>query len=160
MSDDKKIAEAVGHIPSGLFIVCAQNESGQKDGYLASWVQQVSFKPLLVALAINPDRPGYETIKSGKAFTINIVGDHESQYMRHFWKGYAPGEGPFGEIEHEVSENGGILIKDAKSTVECKFKESIKPGDHEIVIAEVVNSYVQDSEAKSKVHLRKNGLDY
>lgn len=158
--DQKEIAKAVGHIPSGLFIVCAQNSSGQKDGYLASWVQQVSFSPLLVALAINPDRPGYETIKSGKEFTINIVGDHEANFLKHFWKGYPPGEGPFGEINHEVSENGGILIKDALSTIECKFKESMKPGDHEIVIAEVVNSYVHSTDAKSKVHLRKNGLDY
>ncbi|MFZ8934275.1 MAG: flavin reductase family protein [Bacteriovoracaceae bacterium] len=156
---NKEIAAAVGHIPSGLFIVCAQSEDGQKDGYLASWVQQVSFNPLLVALAVNPDRPGYETIKSGRAFTVNVVGEQETSFLRHFWKGYAPGQGPFGEINHEVSENGGILIKDALSTIECTFKESIKPGDHEIVIAEVIQSYVHH-DSKSKVHLRKNGLDY
>ena len=153
-------AKAVGHIPSGLFIVCAKAENGNKDGYLASWVQQVSFKPMLVSLAVNPDRPGYETIVSGKPFTINIVGDHEAQYLKHFWKGYAPGEGPFGEIEHEVSENDGIIMKDAKSTIECKFVSKSKPGDHEIVIAEVVASYVQNDEAKPKVHIRKSGLDY
>lgn len=57
--DEKEKALAVGHIPSGLFVV-AIKDGENKDGYLASWVQQVSFKPLLVSLAISPSRPGYE----------------------------------------------------------------------------------------------------
>ncbi|MCR9205062.1 MAG: flavin reductase family protein, partial [Halobacteriovoraceae bacterium] len=57
-------ATAVGHIPSGLFIVSV-NKDDQKDGYLASWVQQVSFDPLIVAFTIKSDRPGYEAIVSG-----------------------------------------------------------------------------------------------
>ena len=42
-------AQAVGHIPSGLFIVTT-TDGGKKDGYLASWVQQVSFEPLVLSL--------------------------------------------------------------------------------------------------------------
>lgn len=159
MSDNKEIAKAVGHIPSGLYIVTAK-DGEKKDGYLASWVQQVSFSPLLVALAINPDRPGYEAITSGKVFSINVVGDHDMNYLKHFWSGYDPENSPFNEIEHEVSANDAILMKPAKSVIECKFVEKIKPGDHEIVIAEVVASHIMNDESKPKVHIRKSGLDY
>ncbi|MCO4793556.1 MAG: flavin reductase family protein [Bacteriovoracaceae bacterium] len=155
--DEKEKASAVGHIPSGLFIVSVK-DGDQKDGYLASWVQQVSFKPLLVSLAISPSRPGYESIVSGKTFTINTVGEHDTQFMRHFWKSYE--ESPFGEIPHEVSDNDGIIIKGAKSTIECKFVSKSEPGDHEIVVAEVIGSYVNNEEASPKVHIRKSGLDY
>jgi flavin reductase (DIM6/NTAB) family NADH-FMN oxidoreductase RutF len=155
--DEKEKALAVGHIPSGLFIVTVK-DGDQKDGYLASWVQQVSFSPLLVSLAISPSRAGYESIIGGKTFTINVVGEHETQYMKHFWSGYE--ESPFGEIEHEVSPNDGIIIKGAKSTIECKFVSKSAPGDHEIVVAEVIGSYVNNDEAKPKVHIRKSGLDY
>lgn len=153
-------ATAVGHIPSGLFIITSISENGEKDGYLASWVQQVSFDPLMIAFTISDSRPGYKKIKSGGVFSINVVGEHETQYMRHFWKGYAPGEGPFGEIKHEVSSNGGLIISDAKSTIECKMTSSTKPGDHEVIFAEVVASHVQNEESKPKVHIRKSGLDY
>lgn len=157
--DEKQKAQAVGHIPSGLFIVSVKNGE-QMDGYLASWVQQVSFKPLQLAVAINPDRPGYDSIVGGKTFSINIVGEHEMNYLRYFWSGYEPGSNPYADIETEISENDTICIKGAKSVIDCRFVEKTRPGDHDIVIAEVVASRTFDEEAKPKVHIRKTGLDY
>lgn len=152
-----EVASAVGHIPSGLFIVTT-TEGDKKDGYLASWVQQVSFSPLVVALAVKAGRPGYEQIMAGKPFTINVVGEHETQYLRHFWKGYE--QSPFGEIEHFVNDKGGLVIKGAKSAITCKMITKTQPGDHEVVFAEVIASDVNETEAKPKVHIRKSGLDY
>ena len=158
--DSKDISSGVGHIPSGLFIVSVQNENKFIDGYLASWVQQISFSPLMISLAISPSRPGYESIISGRSFSVNIVGEHDTQYLRHFWKGYPEDQSPFNEIDHTITENGGVLIKGAKSTIDCEFVSKINPGDHEIVIAKFLNSYVNNEEAKPKVHIRKSGLDY
>ena len=157
MQADQDKAKAVGHIPSGLFIICT-HENGQKHGFLASWVQQASFEPLLVTFGMQPDRPAHSAITSGKTFTINIVGEHETQYLRHFWTGYE--ESPFGEIPHDLSENGGILMTGAKSTLECKCKKTFHPGDHEIIAAEVIGSYVHNDDSKPKVHIRKTGISY
>ncbi len=155
--DASEIAQGVGHIPSGLFIVVAEGEK-QIDGYLASWVQQISFSPLLVSFAINSDRPGYDAITSGKSFSINIVGDHDTQYMRHFWSGYE--QSPFSQIEHERFGENAVAINAAKSVIECQFVSKSKPGDHEIVVARVISSKVMNDESKPKVHIRKSGLDY
>lgn len=161
MTDAKEQAKAVGHIPSGLFVITTK-EGDQIDGYLASWVQQVSFSPLVVALAVSPSRPGYETLVSGKTFSINIVGDHETQYMRHFWSGYPPEKNPFknGELDFDVTEADAVRIAGAKSVIECKFLSKAQPGDHEVVFAEVTRSHILDEDAKPKVHIRKTGLDY
>ena len=155
--DVSEIAIGVGQIPSGLFIVVAEGEK-QIDGYLASWVQQISFNPLLVSFAINSSRPGYDTIISGKPFSINVVGDHDMQYMRHFWSSYD--ESPFGQIEHERFGDGVIAIKAAKAVIECEFVSKSQPGDHEIVVARVISSKILQKESKPKVHIRKSGLDY
>ena len=158
--EEREKAKSVGDIPSGLYIICTQNSDGTKDGYLASWVQQVSFSPLMISLSINEGRPGFDHIISGGVFTINIVGDKNSGYLKHFWKGYSPGEGPFGDIAHEVSSNGGILMSEVRSTLECKMSTKVRPGDHDIVFAEVLASYPMNDDLNPKVHLRKNGLDY
>lgn len=157
----EEIAKAVGHIPSGLFVITS-NDGEVSNGYLASWVQQVSFNPLVVAFAISETRPGYEQIKSGKPFSINVVGDHNMNYLRHFWKGYDSSSNPFssGEINHRVLESGAPVLDDAKSSIECEFMSSNKPGDHEIVFARVLNSHVHNEESTPKVHIRKSGLDY
>ena len=160
MSEDTK-AQAVGHIPSGLFIICSVDEGTKRmDGFLGSWVQQVSFDPLLISLCIKPGRPAYEHIKSGNPFSINIVGEHDKSYLKHFWKGYDPQTNPFSEIAHSVTEEGALIIDGAKSAMVCKLTSISKPGDHEVVIAEVVSSQVADEKAKPIVHIRKSGLDY
>jgi flavin reductase (DIM6/NTAB) family NADH-FMN oxidoreductase RutF len=159
MTDNKKKAQAVGHIPSGLFVVCV-NDNGQKDGYLASWVQQVSFEPLVIAIACKKGRMGYDHITSGKPFSVNVVGAHDMNYMKHFWSGYAPEDNPFAELPHKESQNGCVLLDQAKSVIECKMVSSSDPGDHTIVFAEVLDSHVNNEEADVKVHIRKSGLDY
>lgn len=154
-------ATSVGHIPSGLFIVAVKDPSGETiDGYLASWIQQVSFNPLIVAVAIKPGRPAYDLIKAGNTFAINIVGDHEKSYLKHFWKGYDPNQNPFKELRHEIGQKGGVILSDAKSAIECKLLSSQKPGDHEVLFVEVLSSYVMNEESKPMVHIRKSGADY
>lgn len=158
-NDDKAVS--VGHIPSGLFIVTAKNSDGVIDGYLASWVQQISFEPLKITLAVKPGRPAYDAIKAGSTFTINVVGEHDKQFMKHFWSGYDPEKNPFdSEVEWKEGDNNGILIPAARSAIECKMAESSKPGDHELIIADVVASYNFTADGKSVVHMRKSGKDY
>lgn len=152
-------ATTVGHIPSGLFIV-AVTSGGHTDGYLASWVQQVSFEPLIISLAIKPGRPAYDLIKSGHPFAVNIIGDHDKSYLKHFWKGYDPDNNPFNELPHHVGEFGGVILDQAKSSIECQMISSSNPGDHEIVFAKVLSSHVMNEEAKPLVHIRKSGKDY
>ena len=159
MSLTKEESVGVGQIPSGLFIVCAQ-KNGEIDGYLASFVQQVSFDPLLLCLAVRPGRPAYDLIKGGETFSINVVGDHDSKYMKHFWSGYDPQKNPFAEIPHRIEASGAVTIEAAKAVVEARLVQSAQPGDHEVVFAEVLGSRILHDEGKPLVHLRKSGLDY
>ena len=155
------LAISVGHIPSGPFIVAVRDPSnGSIDGYLASFIQQVSFNPLMISLAIKPGRPAFDLIKAGTPFAVNVVGDHEKTYLKHFWKGYDPQNNPFSEIPFKIGEKGGVIMEQAKSAFECKLVTSSKPGDHEIVFAEVLSSYVMNEAAKPMVHIRKSGADY
>jgi flavin reductase (DIM6/NTAB) family NADH-FMN oxidoreductase RutF len=160
MSDETKPI-AVGHIPSGLFIVCAHDkENNSTDGFLASWVQQISFAPLLISLCVKPGRPAYDHIANGGVFSINVIGDHEKNYMKHFWKGYDPEKGPFSEIPHKLSKEGAVIIDQAKSAIICKMISSTRPGDHEVIVAEVLNSMINNQDALPVVHIRKSGLEY
>lgn len=159
LQDDK--AAAVGLIPSGLFIVAVyDSETNTTDGYLASFIQQVSFNPMIVALAIKPGRPAYDLIKAKKPFAINIIGDHDKSYLKHFWKGYNPDENPFNELPHHVGEFKGLILDQAKAAIECVMMDSAKPGDHEVIYAEVKASHVMSTEGKPMVHIRKSGADY
>lgn len=155
------VATSVGHIPSGLFIVVVRDQDGKTiDGYLASWVQQVSFDPLMISLAIKPGRPAYDLIKAGMTFSLNIVGEHDKSFLKHFWKGYDPAQNPFSELPHQLGHNGGVILNQAKSAMECRLVSSAIPGDHEVVFAHVLSSYSMAEEARPMVHIRKSGDNY
>ena len=144
-----------------FFVVAAKDlKTGHIDGFLASWVQQVSFDPLLISIAMKPSRNVHELITSGETFSINVVGDKKKDFMKHFWSGYDPKKNPFDQLAHQQSAQGGVVLQDAKSVMVCRCKQTLTPGDHTLVIAEVIESVMQDTEAKSLVHLRKSGLSY
>jgi flavin reductase (DIM6/NTAB) family NADH-FMN oxidoreductase RutF len=159
MQLDKSLA--LGHIPSGLFIVVVKDSATKLvDGFLASWIQQISFTPPMLSMAMKPGRPAYDLISRGCIFTVNIVGDHEKSYLKHFWKGYDPNQNPFNELSLSETETGGVLLTQAKSSLECRLSQKVSPGDHDIILAEVLSSYVHSEEAKSMVHIRKTGASY
>lgn len=151
--------KAVGKIPTGLFIIAAKHD-GKIDGFLGSFVQQCSMKPVLISLAIKPGRPASEAILNGGVFTINVVGDHDKSYLKHFWKGYDPEENPFDELPYKETEAGGIVLEQALAAIDCRQKESHSPGDHELVIAEALKSHILSEEGKPMTHVRKDGLSY
>ena len=155
-------AAAVGHIPSGLFIVCAPDteRKGTWDGFLASWVQQVSFDPLLISICIKEGRPCAEQILKGGRFSINILGDTHKNILKHFWSGYDPEKNPFEQIEHKTGEEGELFLQDSRSTLVCQKTSSSQPGDHHVVIAEVLKSIINEKDSTSIAHTRPSGLNY
>lgn len=148
---------AVGDIPSGLFVVTVLKESGDIDGFLASFVQQVSFDPLRIAVAIKPERLTYEEICSGDIFCLNVVGTHNKEIMKPFWNGYE--KNPFENLDYEVID-GAVLLKEAKSSIICKIFEKYSPGDHDLVVADVLACHDCTESSETLVHLRKDGSGY
>ena len=150
---------AVGHIPSGLFIVTVPSDN-QQVGFLASWVQQVSFDPLLISLSLKEGRPGSKEILDGNIFSINIVGEHNKGILKPFWSGYSPDQNPFDSMPHTITDEGALVLGDARSTVVCQLVSSSKPGDHHLVIAGVKKSILSNPSSSSLSHTRKSGLSY
>lgn len=154
-------SRAVADIPSGLFVVVVKDsKTGNIDGFLASWVQQVSFSPLLISLAMKPERNIHQAIADGAVFSLNVVGEKDSSFMKSFWSGYEDQANPFTQLKYKESEDGAIILEDAKSVIVCKQSEVVTPGDHSLVIAEVLNSYEQDENSATLVHRRTKGLEY
>ena len=128
-----------GKIPSGLFIITV-TEGEIREGFLASWVQQASFEPIILSMAMKPDRPMLERILRVGRFGVNVIGHHNNGVMKPFWGMLKPGEDPFLGLDYAVSERGNLLLSDALATLECEVRSTSQPGDHVIVFGEVVES--------------------
>jgi flavin reductase (DIM6/NTAB) family NADH-FMN oxidoreductase RutF len=158
MTDATPDAAALGKVPSGLFIITTVLD-GRKEGYLGSWVQQSSFAPLLISVAVKPGRPCHAAIKAHGRFSVHVVGQNNGGLMKPFWS-VKEDVDPFEALPHSLSARGNVLLGNALAILECEARSSATPGDHEIIFAEVVETHLLQPEDKPLTHVRKSGLSY
>ncbi len=153
----EQIGVALGRIPSGASVATATH-GGQSTGLLASWIQQVSFDPPMVVLAVKKGRPIEPLIDGSGAFVLNVLGAGDNARFKHFAKGFAPGQDAFKGIKVEPTPSGPAL-PDAIARLECKVAAKHAAGDHNVYFGEVIGG-TASAEAKPYVHLRQTGLSY
>jgi len=154
----KQLAAALGRIPSGLFIVTL-GRGGVESGMLASWVQQCSFKPPLISLAVNPARPLASLLTKGTRFTVNILESSQTDMIAHFGKGFAPQDDAFRGVDVRRDAGSGPVLTEALAYLDCQVTERYRAGDHDLFLGEVLAGAVLD-EGQPMVHVRKNGTHY
>lgn len=155
---EKEQTRPVGMIPSGLFIA-GVNKDGKPDGFLASWVQQVSFDPLVISLAVGNDKPFLDVLKKNKKFCLNILAKSNSEMMKVFWKPPEEGKTQFDTLKYNLTDYGPLLEESA-AAIECSVLDLSTPGDHTIVFGQVDNTYLYNPEESPSVHIRKFGDGY
>lgn len=149
------IGQAIGRIPSGVFIVTAQRGE-EKMGMMGSWVAQAGFKPPCVSVAIHPDREIYKVIEETGRFSLNVLSNENMNLMKAFSR-YSPEQ--FNEVAHTVSEHG-LVLTEAVAVMHCRLLGKSTLSEHHLFLGEVVDGAYLNHEASPMVHLRKSGFNY
>jgi len=154
----RQTAAALGRIPSGLLVLTA-GHGDVETGMLASWVQQCSFEPLLVTVAVKRGREVLAWLTEGQPFTLNILDASQTDMIVHFGRGFALGAPAFNGLEIERPGGGAPVLTEALAYLECRVVRKVEAGDHDLLIAEVVAGRLL-GEGQPMVHIRKSGLHY
>ncbi len=151
------IADVLGKLPSGCSILTAGHK-GQSTGLLASWIQQASFEPLLLTVAVKRGRPLVGLVEGSGRFVVNILGSDPKAMFRHFGRGFGPEEPAFEGLACRETAFGTIL-EDALGFLECTVQFRLEVGDHWLYVAEPVSGGMC-VESEPYVHIRKSGRNY
>lgn len=127
---------------------------------LASWVMQAAFEPPMVSVAVKQGRYVCDWLTAGEPFVLNLVGESQKQFLKHFGKGFQPGEPAFEGLEISHCARGVPILKEAIGHLECEPTSHFDSGDHRIFIAKVVRGKMVDGEGKPMVHIRNSGARY
>ena len=165
MSDSdlkSRIAPVLGRVPSGVFILVAGDGNGRRTGLLASWVQQASFEPPQVTVAINKSRYLIDWIQNGSPVTLNQILKGDKLLFRHFSKGFDPDAEAFAGIDTIPANNGLLALSSSLATMEGTVCGQMDAGDHRILLVTITDAVIhQDlSQCEAFVHIRKNGFGY
>lgn len=129
--------EALCLIPYGLYAVTC-NDGAQRTAFTASWLTQCSFEPPLVAMAVRRDSLPSHLIAAAGSFAINFVGPEHMELLKQLVKPASQvGDKLAGQAVRD-GETGAPLLACAVAWLECRVIEQVAPGDHSLVIGEVV----------------------
>src|SRR5688572_17836427 len=127
------IGPILGRLPSGVFILTARHES-EETGMLTSWVMQAGFKPPMLTAAIQQGRYLADWLSAGRPFVLNQLATGQKGLLRHFARGFAPGEAAFKDLPFERTAGGIPILQGTVGHLECEPKSFIDSGDHRIFL--------------------------
>ena len=151
------LAPALGKIASGLYIATAQ-VNGKPVGMLCSFVEQASFEPPMITMAIGEGRPISPALQRGGVFGLHILGKGNNALMKSF----ARGSSPEAFATHPLVENayGVPQFAEAWSFLVARVDQQFPAGDHVLHLAEILEGQVQHEGEEPMVRIRGNGFKY
>jgi flavin reductase (DIM6/NTAB) family NADH-FMN oxidoreductase RutF len=156
---DRSVAAALGRVPSGLFILTARN-GARETAMLASWVQQCSFEPPQVSVAIRKGRPVLPWLTEDNVpLVVNVLPEGAKKYVAHFGKA-GDADGPvFDGLPVDRKVAAGPVLTEALAYLECRVAGWADATDHVLFILEVVGGAVLH-DGRPATHVRRNGTHY
>jgi flavin reductase (DIM6/NTAB) family NADH-FMN oxidoreductase RutF len=158
----EEIGRVLGRTPSGVFILTATDGAGRETGMLASWVQQASFEPPIVSVAVNRKRFLHDWLSQAPKVALSLVGRSQGKFLKHFGRGFEPDQPAFEGISILRNATGLPVLADALGYLEGEIVSKADAGDHCVYFVRVdaAGSGPDLASEEPMVHIRKNGFKY
>ena len=165
--EDKKLALRM--IPYGVYIVTAIDpKSLEAAASTVHWVSQTSFRPCLIMASLRADHPVLRLARATGRFAINMLGREDAAEAITFRRPAVM----TGSLDLGTAEMGGfglmwgrrgtMLLQQAIAVLECAVRGVLEAGDHNPVIAEVIDVHIrlpQDGRPDEMIlHQRELGM--
>ena len=159
-SEPSPLGQALGRVPSGLFILTAR-QGDRATGMLASWVQQAGFEPPMVSVAIGRQRDVADWVAQAGRFTLNQLPVGSKALIRHFGRGFEPDAPAFtGLALRDEAGASAPVLAGAMAYLDAEVGGEFTTGDHRVFFGRVVAGAVFEPDAEPMVHVRHNGFHY
>lgn len=140
---DRMMHEALRRIPYGLYVVGVR-ANGDMNAMTASWVTQCSFDPPLIMVAVHKPSRTYNLVKAGRVFSLNLLDKKERRIIRMLERPARAAGDKLGKVGHVEEDTGAPILRHAFAYLECKVRAIYEPGDHALVVGEVVHGVLRD----------------
>jgi flavin reductase (DIM6/NTAB) family NADH-FMN oxidoreductase RutF len=119
----------------GIYVLTSFHEE-EINGMIASWVCQVSYDPLLMMVAVHPNRYSHGLISKSGCFALHVLAADQSNLLGRF-KGPDP-KAKFSSIKWQRGQTGCPVLKECIAYFECEVTSEQTPGNHTLFLGEVI----------------------
>lgn len=110
--------------------------------FTVSWVGTICSNPPMCYISVRPERHSYDIIKRNMEFVINLTTEELAQATD--WCGVRSGRdydkfAEMGLTPGKASMVNAPIIEESPLCIECRVKEIISLGSHDMFISDVIN---------------------
>ena len=149
--------------PVPVVLISCKNKEGKENVFTVAWAGTICTKPPMLSISIRPERLSYEYIKETMEFTVNLPSSNLVKVVD--FCGVRSGK----KIDKIKEMNLNMIpgthtntsyIDQCPISIECKVKNIMPLGSHDLFIAEVLGSHIDESlmDEKGKIHFEKANL--
>ena len=128
-----------------------------------AWAGTINSEPPMLSISIRKERFSHDIIKNSGVFGVNLVSRDLIKKCDYCGVKSGRDVDKFKELNHTKVEGeitGVPLIKDCPAALECKVKDVIELGSHDLFLAEILSVNVDESlfDEKGAIDMRKADL--
>ncbi|EHI98197.1 flavin reductase domain protein FMN-binding [Clostridium sp. DL-VIII] len=143
--------------PVPVVLVTSKNKAGKTNVFTVGWTGTINTKPPMLYISVRPERLSYEYIKETMEFVVNLPGSDLVKKVDYCGVRSGKKNDKITEMGFTLKESSNIsvpYINECPINIECKVKNIIPLGTHDMFIAEVIGSHVNKDlfDDKGKIH--------
>ena len=149
--------------PVPAVMVSCKSKEGQNNIMTIAWVGTICSDPPMLSISVRAERHSYNIIKETGEFVVNLT--NEGLVFKTDFCGVKSGKDTDKFEETKLTPIDGVkvkapLIKESPVNIECKVKEIIPLGSHDMFLAEIVAVHVDEEliDDSGKLHMDKANL--
>ena len=143
--------------PVPVVLITSKNKEGKTNVFTVGWTGTINTKPPMLYVSIRPERLSYEYIKETMEFVLNMPGSNLVKAVDYCGVRTGKKNDKIKEMGFTLKESTHVCvpyIEQCPVNIECKVKNIIPLGTHDMFIAEVVGSHVNEDlfDENGKIH--------
>lgn len=146
----KKLSWKAGNLlyPLPAVLVTCRDRQGHDNVLTVAWTGTVCSDPVMLYISVRPERYSYPMIKETGEFVVNLTTQDLLRATDYCGVRSGKDEDKFqaaGLTKGEAEKINAPIIMESPVNLECKVKEVVPLGSHDMFLAEVVNVQVSES---------------
>jgi flavin reductase (DIM6/NTAB) family NADH-FMN oxidoreductase RutF len=149
--------------PVPVVLITSKNSEGKANVFTVGWTGTINTKPPMLYISIRPERLSYEYIKESMEFVVNLPSSDMVKKVDYCGVRTGKKNDKIAEMDFTLKESLNIstpYIEECPVNIECKVKNIVPLGTHDMFIAEVVGSHVNEDliDEKGKIRFDKANM--
>lgn len=148
-------------VPSVL--ITSKNKEEKVNVFTVGWIGVACTHPPMISVAIRPERLSYKYIKENGEFVVNLPSRDLVKAVDFCGVKSGTTVDKIKEMNFTLEDSDNIsvpYIDECPITLECKVKNIIPLGSHDLFLAEILSVHVEKDliDEKGKIHYEKANL--